>query len=140
MKQLEAVERIERALSEMADVLGEAVFDEWTLVKRLSKGWHVLNYVGAREEAFKMEFATDIAAMKETVLDLSKTYIGDSGFSYEGHGSGFDAYICVGDGLFLFLNNVQKSTSEITSSPKWKQAQIHYATLLEAFAADALVM
>lgn len=140
MKKSEAVERIGLALSKMAEVLGEAAFDEWMLVKRLSKGWQVLNYTGEREAAFKKEFTTDIAAMKETVLDFSKTYVGDSDFSYEGHGSGFDAYICVGDGIFLFLNNIQKSTSEITNSPKWKRAQIHYATLLEAFAADKLVI
>jgi len=132
----EAVEKVERALSEMTTMLGEAVFDEWVLVKRLPKGWQVLNYAGAREAAFRKEFPADIAAMKATVLDFSKTYVGDSAFSYEGHGSGFDAYMCVGEGIFLFLNNVHKSTTEITQDPKWKQVQVHYATLLESFVSD----
>jgi len=44
--------------------------------------------------------------------------------------------MCIGDHLFLLLNNTAKSTDEITNNPKWTSAQIHFAELLEAFIAD----
>jgi hypothetical protein len=76
-----------------------------------------------------------MAAMRGT-FNPAEIQVGDFAFSHEGHGSGFDAYMCIGDHLFVLFNNVEKSTDEITSNPKWKLAQIPFMTLLEHFIAN----
>lgn len=130
-----AIDRIESALIKMENALGEPAFDEWVLVAKTPEGWKLVEYGGPRKEGFLAGFNEDIAALKNT-LDLSNTYVGDSAFSHEGHGSGFDAHMCIGEDLFLLFNNTAKSTGEITSNPKWPGAQVYFAELLEAFIAD----
>ena len=130
-----AIDRIESALIKMESSLGEPAFDEWVLVSKTPEGWKLIEYGGPRKEGFLADFNTDVAALKNT-LDLSNTYVGDSAFSHEGHGSGFDAHMCIGKDRFLLLNNTAKNTGEITSNPKWIHAQVHFAELLEAFLAD----
>lgn len=140
-----AIDRIESALIRMETALGETAFDEWALVSKtptnpdgsIQGGWKLVEYGGSRKEGFLADFNADMAALKNT-LDLSNTYVGDSAFSHEGHGSGFDAHMCIGENLFLLLNNTTKSTGEITSNPKWTSAQIYFAELLEAFIADPI--
>ena len=134
-----AIDRIESALINMETVLGETAFDEWAIVKKEDTGWRLVEYGGRRKEGFLAEFNDDIAALKNT-LDLANTYVGDSAFSHEGHGSGFDAHMCIGDGLFLLFNNTGKSTGEITANPKWTRAQVHFAELLEIFIGDSLTL
>ena len=91
----------------------------------------------AARKRFLADFKTDMAALRET-LDPSSAHVGDFAFSHEGYGSGFDAHICAGENLFILFNNTNKSTGEITSNPKWKASQIHFANLLEAFIADPI--
>ncbi len=130
-----AIDRIESALIQMEATLGEPAFDEWVLVSKPSEGWKLIEYGGSRKEGFLAGFNADMAALKNT-LDLSNTYVGDSAFSHEGHGSGFDAHMCIGEDLFLLFNNTVKNTGEITRNPKWTGAQVYFAELLEAFIAD----
>lgn len=130
-----AIDRIESALVNMESAVSEPVFDEWTLAEKTSHGWSLIEYGGNRKEEFLAEFNTDIAALKNT-LDPSQTQLGDFAFSHEGHGTGFDAHMCVGNNIFLLFNNTAKSTGEITNNPKWTQAQVYFAELLEAFIAD----
>ncbi len=132
-----ATDRIESALIQMETALGQPAFDEWILASKTPEGWTLVKYNGPRKEGFLAGFNTDMAALKNT-LDLSNTYIGDSAFSHEGHGSGFDAHMCVGTDFFLLFNHTTKSTSEITRNPKWTSAQIYFAELLEAFIADPI--
>lgn len=130
-----AVDRIESALIKLENAVGEPVFNEWALAEKTADGWKLIAYGGERKADFLAEFNGDIAALRGT-LDPDNTDIGDFAFSHEGHGTGFDAHMCTGKNLFLLLNNTEKNTAEITSSPKWKGAQIHFAELLEAFIAD----
>lgn len=130
-----AVDRIESALIQLETAVGEPVFDEWALAAKTSNGWTLIEYGGQRKAEFLAGFNADIAALRDT-LDPSNTHLGDFAFSHEGHGTGFDAHMCVGEQIFLLLNNTAKSTGEITNSPKWTGAQIHFAELLEAFIAD----
>jgi len=137
MKTAAAVDCINAALTHLETCIGEPVFDEWALVEKHAGGWRLIEYGGNRKQGFQAEFKTDVAALRET-LDPATAHIGDFAFSHEGYGSGFDAHICAGENLFILLNNTVKSTGEITSDPKWKSAQIHFATLLEAFIADPI--
>jgi hypothetical protein len=127
-----ATERIEQKLEAMAQVLGEVVFDEWVLVHRSTDGWEILHYSGSRRDTFLQEFKNDVATLRGT-LAPEGTQAGDFAFSHEGYGSGFDAFLCVGNQFFALFNNTKKSTGEITSSPKWTSAQVHFMELAETF-------
>jgi hypothetical protein len=130
-----AVDRIESALINLETAVGEPVFDEWALVERAAGSWKLVEYGGRRKDEFLADFNDDMASLKDT-LDPANTYVGDYAFSHEGHGTGFDAHMCVGETRFVLFNNTAKSTGDITSNPRWTHAQVHFATLLEAFIAD----
>jgi hypothetical protein len=132
-----AIDRIESTLINLETAIGEPVFDEWALAEKTSGGWKLMEYGGHRKEEFLAEFNADIAALRDT-LDPSNCQVGDFAFSHEGHGTGFDAHMSVGQNIYLLLNNTRKNTGEITSNAKWTGAQIHFAELLEAFIADPL--
>jgi hypothetical protein len=128
---------IETALQNLETAIGEPVFDEWAIVEKNSKGWKLAKYGGARKEAFVAEFGKDVASLRET-LDPGNIQLGDFAFSHEGFGSGFDAHMCVGADKLVLFNNTEKNTDQITSNPKWTQAQVHFSNLLEAFIADPI--
>jgi hypothetical protein len=132
-----AEDRIETALINLGQAVGEPVFDEWALVEKTDAGWKLIEYGGTRKNDFLENFNSDLAALRNT-LDPSSTMIGDFAFSHEGYGSGFDAHICAGRNIFVLFNNTAKSTGEITSNPKWTSAQIHFSELVEAFIADPI--
>jgi len=130
-----AIDRIESALVNLESTIGEPVFDEWALAEKTFNGWRLIEYGGSRKDAFLAGFNTDIATLKDT-FDPANSHPGDFAFSHEGHGTGFDAHMCVGENIFLLFNNTEKNTGEITDNPKWTAGQIHFAELLEAFIAD----
>ena len=132
MKMEKAQEWIKEALEKMDSVMGEPVFDEWLIAEKTAAGWTILKYEGLRKEECLQEFHSDITALHDT-LDPATALAGDFAFSHEGFGSGFDAHICMGNSCFVLFNNTKKNTDEITKSPKWMQAQIHFATLAEHF-------
>ena len=132
-----AEDRIESALINMGTTVGEPVFDEWALVQKNDAGWKLLEYGGTRKNDFLAKFNSDIAALRGT-LDPETTQVGDFAFSHEGYGSGFDAYICAGDNIFILFNNTAKSTGEITSNPRWTAAQIFFSELLDSFIGDPI--
>lgn len=132
-----AAARIETALKNLETAVGEPFFDEWAVVEKTPSGWKLAAYGGSRREEFVAGFNQDIAALKET-LDPENIQVGDFAFSHEGYGSGFDAHICAGTNKLVLFNNTEKSTGELTATPKWTAAQVHFSNLLEAFIADPL--
>ena len=138
MNNATAEARIKTTLNKLEAAVGEPVFDEWVLARKTSTRWQIIVYEGPRQEAFINDFKKDMAALRET-LDPAAAPVGDFAFSHEGFGSGFDAYICAGEGLFILLNNTGKSTGEITSNPKWRPAQVHFSDLVESFIVDPIV-
>jgi hypothetical protein len=129
--------RIETALQNLETTIGEPVFNEWAIVEKNANGWKLAEYGGSRKEDFIAEFSQDMAALKET-LDPANIQLGDFAFSHEGYGSGFDAHMCAGINKLILFNNTEKNTDQITSNPKWTQAQVHFSDLLEAFITDPL--
>jgi hypothetical protein len=130
-----AAKEINQTLLKLEQAIGEPVFDEWALVSNVPTGWNIHQYGGTRRDVFLSAFKEDVAALQDT-LDLDNPLVGDFAFSHDGHGTGFDAHMCVGHRTYVLFNNTEKNTGEITENPKWKSAQIHFATLLDAFIVD----
>ena len=138
MNKAAAIDRIKKALQILDQSTGETVFDEWALIQNRVDGWTLLGYGGHREDTFVAEFPADLAALRKT-LDAAGDHVGEFAFTHEGYGSGFDAYICAGQDLFILFNHTEKSTGDITSNPKWKKAQVYFSELVETFISDPIV-
>ena len=137
MNKHEAIEQIQTSLRNMEAIMGEPVFTEWALIIKVADKWKLFAYHGTRQQTFAENFREDMKAMRSP-LDPGENSVGNYGFSHDGHGSGFDAYMCVAENAFLLFNHLNKSTTEIVENPKWREAQIHFALLLEAFLSSPL--
>lgn len=126
-----------KTLDRMAAICNEPVFDEWALVSLTDTGLSLVEYNGERYDDFLASFSEDFSALK-TVFDAQLPGIGEFAFSYEGAGTGFDAFVCVGNNLFLLFNNTQKSTTEIAQSAGWKASQVAFVELCERFMQDSI--
>jgi len=132
-----AAELAVKTLDRMAAVCGEPVFDEWALVSSGTEGLSLIQYEGSRPDDFAESFTEDFAALKKE-FDAHEPHPGEFAFSHEGAGTGFDAFICAGDQLFLLFNNTVKSTTEIARAESWKSAQLAFVELYERFMQDPL--
>lgn len=121
----------------MAATCGETVFDEWALVSSAPEGIRLVKYAGDRPDDFAGSFTEDFAPLKSEFA-TQQPQIGDFAFSHEGAGTGFDAFVCAGSGLFLLFNNTEKSTTEIAHSEGWKSSQVAFVELYERFMQDPL--
>jgi hypothetical protein len=63
---------------------------------------------------------------------------GQYDFARHGVGTGFEAFVCVGDELYLICNNTQRSMDDITRDQRWLEAQKAFAELTEHFSGDAI--
>ena len=58
---------------------------------------------------------------------------GDFEFAREGTGSQFDAFVCIGDGVYVMCNNLYTTMAEITKDAQWLRAQKPFVELSEYF-------
>jgi hypothetical protein len=116
----------------MNEVYGRAVFDEWAVVSLLPERSLLLDYAGPRREEFAASFHRDLAALRQSLLKGSH-HFGDFDFAREGRGSQFDAFMCIGDGVYLMCNNLYTSMAEITRDERWLLAQKSFVELSESF-------
>lgn len=134
-----ALDLIRRALGEMASAFGREVFDEWGLVNVRARPPEVLAYQGPREAGFREQLPRDVKSLREA--QLSTPYeAGGFEFAREGEGEQHDAFLVLGSGVYLFLNNTRLTMQEITAEPRWLGAQRHFVVLAEAFGADPLAV
>ncbi len=135
-----AIEHIRRDFKKMNEAYGRPVFDELAILGLGSGGPRMHFYDGPREAEFMAGFADDsVSLRRELVADQSEEG-GEFSFTREGEGPGFDAYICLGPGLFLFCNNTKQSMREVTLDPGWLDAQGDFLNASQRFAADAVAV
>lgn len=135
----EATKQICACRQKMNDLYGKVVFDEWVIISLARHKARINFYVGPRNDDFLRNFASDLGSLRAELLD-SKYSVGDFEFSRHGIGTGFEAFVVLGEGIYLICNNTQASMEEITRDPKWLNAQVPFAELSEAVAPDPLVV
>ncbi len=134
MKFEHALTLIDEYLCRLDNAYGRPVFDEWAVVTEDGRGvWH---YCGQRESHFGLTLSDDLVKLRAVLAaDRVETYTGgEFGFARDGDGLAFDAYICLGEGLFLVCNHTSKSMAAITADPNWKRAQGVFFDLSQRFA------
>ncbi|HWD93386.1 MAG TPA: hypothetical protein VG938_13670 [Verrucomicrobiae bacterium] len=135
----EATKRIRACGQKMNDLYGKVVFDEWVVISLAHHQARILFYVGPRNDDFLKNFASDLGSLRAELLD-SRYSVGDFEFARHGVGTGFEAFVVLGEGIYLICNHTRSSMEEITRDPKWLNAQVPFAELSEAVRPDPLVV
>ena len=123
----------------MNELYEKVVFDEWAVVTFVQHKASVLSYLGPRKDDFQKNFATDVQDLRAELLS-NKHSIGDFEFARHGFGTRLEAFVVVGEGLYLICNNTTQSMSGIAKDPHWLSAQVPFAELSDRFRSDPLVL
>lgn len=124
----EAIDAIQACAKKMNTRYGQTVFDEWAVVSLMRQGARILSYQGPRNDDFLKHFADDLGTLRTELLD-SKYSVGDFEFARHGAGTGFEAFMVLGEGIYLICNNTRASMNDIAGNPRWLNAQIPFAEL-----------
>ncbi len=135
----EATKQIRLCGQKMNDLYGKVVFDECVIISLAQHKARIVFYVGPRNDDFLKNFADDLGSLRAALLD-SKYGIGDFEFARHGTGTGFEAFVVLGEGLYLICNNTKASMQDIARDPKWLNAQVPFAELSEAIRPDPLII
>ena len=133
----EATNLIGRCAARMNDLYRKVVFDEWVIVSLIQHKAKILAYLGPRKDDFQKSFATDVQDLRADLLSRRHS-IGDFEFARHGVGTKLEAFVMVGDGLYLICNNTAKSMSAIAKDPLWLSAQVPFVELSDQFRSDPL--
>ena len=99
----------------------KVVFDEWAIISLADQKGRLLSYIGPRKAGFQQNFLADAGALRVSLLG-GQTNIGDFEFARHGIGTGFEAFVVLGEGLYLICNNTKASMQDIARDPKWLNA------------------
>jgi hypothetical protein len=135
----EMVGQIKACAEQMNSRYGGVVFDEWAVVSLAENKARVLHYSGPRNDDFLKNFAKDLGALRTELLG-GKYGAGDFEFSRHGTGTGFEAFLVLGSGLYLICNNTSETMDGITKNPRWLGAQVPFAELSERLRPNPLVI
>lgn len=121
----------------MNELYGKVVFDEWAIVSLAHQQARILAYTGPRNDVFLKNFANDLGTLRSLLLKNEYT-IGDFEFARQGVGTGFESFMVLGEGVYLFSNNTQRSMDDIARDPKWLSAQVPFAELADKVRSNPL--
>ena len=133
----EATNLIGGCAERMNDVYQKVVFDEWAIVSLIQHKARILAYLGPRKDDFQKNFATDVLDLRADLLSRRHS-IGDFEFARHGVGTKLEAFVMVGDGLYLICNNTTHSMAAIAKDPLWLSAQVPFVELSDQFRSNPL--
>ena len=133
----QATKLIGSCAERMNDVYQKVVFDEWAIVSLVQHKAKILAYLGPRKDDFQKNFATDVQDLRADLLSRRHS-IGDFEFTRHGVGTKLEAFVMVGEGLYLICNNTAQSMSAIAKDPLWLSAQVPFVELSDQFRSDPL--
>ena len=122
----------------MNELYRKIVFDEWAIVSLVQHRAKILAYLGPRKDDFQKNFAADVQDLRAELLS-DKHNPGDFEFSRHGLGTKLEAFVVVGDGLYLICNNTAESMNGIAKDPLWLAAQVPFAEMSDRFRSDPLL-
>jgi hypothetical protein len=135
----QAVKLIKWCAEQMDARYKKVVFDEWAIISLAENKGRLLAYIGPRKKGFQKNFLTDAGALRVGLLTSQYT-VGDFEFARHGVGTGFEAFMVLGQGAYLICNNTVQSMDGITQDPLWLSAQVPFVELSDQFRAEALVL
>ena len=130
---------IKACIDKMNAIYHRPVFDEWAVVAHAAEKGLVLAYEGPRVEQAHGGFIEDLSYIMSE-MKSGRYSDGDFVFARDADSTSFDAFIVLGNGIFLICNNTGKTMEEITKDPLWLQAQVPFVNLSNRFSMDPVEM
>ncbi len=134
----DAAKLVNQCAGRMNSLYQTSVFDEWAIVVLSGQKNRVLAYVGPRQDRFEGNLFIDATALRVEVSNVPHN-VGDFEFARHGTGTHFDAFMVLGEGIYLICNNTMSSMNAITKDPLWLSAQVPFAELGDKFRSAPLV-
>lgn len=134
----QTVQMVRDCAKNMNSRYGGVVFDEWVIVSLLQQQARVCSYSGPRNDDFLKNFANDLGTLRGALLK-GNVQAGDFEFAHNAIGTRFEAFMVLGNGLYLICNNTQSSMDEISKDSRWLNAQVPFAELSEKIRSSQLV-
>jgi hypothetical protein len=134
----ETTKAIKQCAEQMNARYHKPVFDEWAVVSVAQKRSRILNYTGPRNDDFLKNFANDLGALRVELVH-SRHGAGDFEFTRHGVGTLFEAFMVLGDGIYLICNHTANSMDGITKDAHWLDAQVPFVELSDKVRANPLV-
>ena len=131
--------QIKSCAEQMNSRYGGVVFDEWAVVSLAENKARVLFYTGPRNDEFLSSFVKDLGALRAELLG-GRHGVGDFEFSRHGVGTVIEAFLVVGQGLYLICNHTRESMDSIAKNPRWLGAQVPFAELADKVRANPLAV
>ncbi|HWH70181.1 MAG TPA: hypothetical protein VNT26_12405 [Candidatus Sulfotelmatobacter sp.] len=116
----------------------KVVFDEWAIISLGENKGRLLAYSGPRKPGFQKNFLTDAGSLRAGLLAEQHT-IGDFEFARHGVGTGFEAFMVLGKGIFLICNNTVQSMDAIAQDPLWLAAQVPFVEFSDQIREDPVI-
>lgn len=118
---------------------GFVVFDEWAVLSLLDNKARVLAYRGPRNDDFLKNFVRDLGSLR---AGLSGGHYGPGDFEFNRHGTGtgYEAFLVVGQGYYLICNNTSETMESIAHNPRWLSAQVPFFEFAEKVRHDPLIV
>ena len=135
----EAQDLVKQTAASMNARYGKTVFDEWAIVSLQRGKERIVSYQGPRKDDFQKNFVNDLGGLRAEVL-TTKHQPGHFDFARHNVGTGFEAFVCAGDELYLICNNTQSSMNEIAKDARWLDAQEVFAAMTEKFRMESLAV
>ena len=135
----QALDLVKRTSDNMNARYGKTIFDEWAIISLQRGHERIISYQGPRKEHFQKNFVDDLGALRAEML-TTRHEPGDFDFARFNVGTGFEAFVCVGNELYVICNNTHSSMNEITKDARWLDAQKAFAEMTEKFRADSLAV
>lgn len=118
--------QIKACAEQMNARYGGVVFDEWAVVSLAENKARVLAYTGPRNDDFLKNFVRDLGSLRSALLG-GQYGAGDFEFARHGVGTGIEAFLVLGNGLYLICNNTRETMDGIAKNPRWLGAQVPFA-------------
>ena len=133
----ELTKKIKASAAQMNSRYGGVVFDEWVVVSLEQNRARILHYIGPRNDEFLKNFVNDLGSLRTALLDVQYGP-GDFEFARHGVGTGIEAFLVLGPGLYLICNDTRKSMDDIAKNPRWLEAQVPFVEMAESVRANPL--
>ena len=135
----QAANEVNACMRDMAGIYTKPVFDEWLMISLGDLKAAIFYYAGPRQDAVKDAFPGDVQSLVEE-LKGRKHAIGDFAFARKAEGTHFDAFLALGENLYLLCNNTTLTMDDIADNSLWLKAQVPFVRLSEVVRDDPLVL